>query len=119
MFFPIYDGTFHHLRLFVHTHANSDLGDEAEDPGERFVVEVDLSRLGALQLDGLIRKRRFDLILRSRTPLSEAMHDDITRIFTSAAEAGGLAGHIVFQALPAFPVAPIKELPVAATEVVV
>ncbi len=118
-FFPIYDGAFHQLRLFVHNHANSDLGDEAEDPGERFVVEVDLSRLGALQLDGLIRKRRFDLILRSRTPLSEAMHDDITRIFTSAAEAGGLAGHIVFQALPAFPVAPIKELPVAATEVVV
>ena len=118
-FIPIYDGTFNQLRLFVHNHTNSGAGDEAEDPGERFVVEVDLSRLGAIQLDGLIRKRRFDLILRSRTPLPEAMRNDITRIFTSAAEAGGLGGHITFQALPAFPVAPIKELPVAATEVVV
>lgn len=118
-FIPIFDGELQQMRLFVHHREHPDGEDAAEDPGQRFVVEVDLSRLGPLQLDGLIRKRRFDLILRSQRPLGERMRDDITRIFTGAAEAGGMGGGITFQTLPSFPVAPLKELSVQATEVVV
>ncbi len=119
-FIPIYDGALNQLRLFVHHRESSDDdGAGEQDTGERFVVEVDLSGLGALQLDGLVRKQRFDLILRSREPLSEQIRHDLTGIFTGATAAGGYGGTLTFQAMPAFPVAPIKALPIETTEVVV
>ncbi len=73
---------------------------EAEDraAATRFIVEVELSRIGDLQLDGLVRPRRFDLILRTRTPLPHHMRRDIAAIYESANEVGGTTGQIAFQA---------------------
>src|SRR3546814_5387695 len=40
------------------------------DKATRFVLELELQHHGELQLDGLVRGRFFDLMLRSRRPLS-------------------------------------------------
>ena len=45
---------------------------------------MELSQLGRMQLDGLVRggNKRLDLIVRSATPLPGHMRDDIRRIFS-------------------------------------
>jgi hypothetical protein len=119
-FLPVYDGDLSQVRIFIHRRDPNGAGDDpSEDPGKRFVVEVDLSRLGAVQLDGLVRQRRFDLVVRSHEPWDEAMRRDIAGIFVGATEAAGFGGTITFQALATFPVAPTKEFPAMGTGVVV
>lgn len=112
---PFYDGQeLHQLRLFLRSrHGNGDgPGPEAGQTGEdatRFVLDVDNSRFGELQLDGLVRAQRFDLILRSRRALPEVMRHDIAGIFAQANGITGSAGQIGFQASPdwqALPLAP-------------
>jgi hypothetical protein len=69
-----------------------------EEEGARFLVDVDLSRLGPLQLDGLVKRRakRFDLILRSHKPLPEGLRAEIGGIFAKALDGLGMVGKISF-----------------------
>jgi hypothetical protein len=62
------------------------------------VVELTLSTLGELQLDGLTRPQRLDAVLRSRTPLPEAVAREVTRIFEAQSAADGLYGELRFEA---------------------
>ena len=100
--FPLFDGQqVQQLRLFLRRDRGRDEAENADDGGEaatRFVVEVELVRLGDMQLDGLVRAHRFDLILRTRTALPRAMRDDIAAIFRDANEIAGHRGRIAFQA---------------------
>lgn len=98
------------LRLFVRSrHGRGGQGaEEAEEP-TRFIVEVELSHFGDLQLDGLVRDRRFDLVLRTRKPLSEVMRRDIAVIFGHANELSGTQGQIAFQASPDWSFMPLKQ----------
>ena len=75
-------------------------GGEAGDrhSATRFIVDLELKRIGDLQLDGLVRPRRFDLILRTRAALPHHMRRDIAAIYESANAAGGTSGQIAFQA---------------------
>ena len=72
-------------------------GDGGED-GRRFLLDVDLSRMGPLQFDGLIRDRRFDLVIRSKAAFPDSMRQDIRTLFRDASEAVGLRGGLTFQA---------------------
>jgi hypothetical protein len=73
------------------------------DGSQRFGIELELSRLGAVQLDGLVRPRRFDLVLRSRTPLAPALRSEIAAAFRDSLAASGLAGEIAFATTASFP----------------
>ena len=66
----------------------------------RFVIDVTLSRLGRIQLDGMVRRKdkRLDLMVRTATPLPDAMRDDIRRLFSRASEATGINGLLAFEA---------------------
>jgi len=77
------------------------------EPLGRFVFEVDLSRLGRLQLDGLAGPRRFDLMVRSLAPLPEEIRAEIRAIFATARADARLEGDIAFQAVSAFAIAPL------------
>lgn len=99
---PVFDGSMlQPVRL--HLHPVHDEGDgkaidkDRPPKGSRFVIDVDLSRLGPLQLDGMVRDRRFDLILRSRTPLAPALRDELTGVFAASVGAVGYAGSLLFQ----------------------
>ncbi len=72
-------------------------GDDSGPRATRFVVELALSRLGELQLDGLVTGERFDLILRSRRPLGSRLRSDIAAIFQEANAITGAKGRIGFQ----------------------
>lgn len=75
-------------------------GGRPGEPHQRFLLEIDLSRLGPLQLDGLVRPKRFDLILRSHTPLPEALRHNLVAVFAECLEAVGFAGTLNYQAGP-------------------
>ncbi|MEK9661425.1 MAG: hypothetical protein VW644_06780, partial [Alphaproteobacteria bacterium] len=100
----------HQARLYLRAHderRDQDNGDE-DDAGTRFVVEVELSRLGALQLDGLVRSKRFDLMVRSHRALPEQVRVEIGTLFAAANETMKAAGQIAFQVTEAFPVSPLE-----------
>ncbi len=80
--------------------------EEGEKPGDtggtRFVIDLDLSRLGHFQIDGLVgmKGKRVDLMVRTDEPLEPHMREDIRRIFSDAAELTGIEGSVGFQAAP-------------------
>ena len=98
--FPLFDGgPVQPLRLFVRSRRDRGGGGaEGDEEPTRFILEVEISHFGDLQLDGLVRDRRFDLVLRTRKPLSEVMRRDIAVIFGHANELSGTQGQIAFQA---------------------
>lgn len=96
---PFFDGQqIQQLRLFLRRDSGGGAGGGEGEEATRFVLEVSLTRLGDLQLDGLVRGKRFDLILRTREGLPDAMRGDILQIFQDANEAAGYKGALTFQA---------------------
>ncbi len=83
----------------MHTKAH-DQEEEEQDDSSRFIIDVEMSHLGRIQLDGLIagKAKRFDLIFRSTKPMPAHMRKDINKIFMDSTEATGVDGTIVFQA---------------------
>jgi hypothetical protein len=119
-FIPVLDGgALAQLRLYVRRH-DKEKGAEKETErgkpaaaarGRRFVVELELSRLGALQLDGFLKGKSLSVILRSRQPLAPALRDALAATFAEANEAAGLGGSLSFQdSLAQFPVSPLESL---------
>ena len=70
--------------------------------GVRFIIDLELDRLGRLQFDGLVqgKDKRFYLILRSAGDLPQQISHDIRQIFEDACEVTGIKGEIVFQSGP-------------------
>ncbi|MCF8481365.1 MAG: hypothetical protein K9H25_13100 [Rhodospirillum sp.] len=86
-------------------------GEDGEDggkgrgeQGQRFLVEVDLSRLGPLQFDGLYKKkgRALDMMVRARDPLPPPIRHDIHVLYNAALVTMGLAGRLQFDFTGAF-----------------
>ncbi|MBK8160565.1 MAG: hypothetical protein IPK59_17935 [Rhodospirillaceae bacterium] len=113
LFLPVIDdqGRVTQINLF-YRHPKKDEG--ADRPGggtgTRFVVEADFSRLGPFQLDGLMRQQRFDLMIRSRTRLTDRMRREIEAIYEEARGLTGFSGSIAFQTVDEFPVIPLDDL---------
>lgn len=86
------------LRLLTRRPPRDESG--KDNDGARFVVDVTLSRLGRIQLDGLVRRKdkRLDLMVRTAAPLPQDMRNDIRRLFTRASEATGINGLLQFEA---------------------
>jgi hypothetical protein len=73
---------------------------DAPSDSARFVVDVTLSRLGRIQIDGLVRRKnkRLDLVVRTAEPLPAVMREDIRRLFAAASGATGMGGMVTFDA---------------------
>jgi hypothetical protein len=71
-------------------------GDDGEK-ATRFVLELELKQHGELQLDGLVRRRQFDLVLRSRRPLPAVVRGDLRVLFEETNAIAGYSGQLVFQ----------------------
>ena len=101
---PFFDGEeLCELWMSTRRHRNDeDDGDEAT----RFVIKLELSNLGRLQLDGLVQERRFDLILRSERLLAADLRQDLSAIMGASLGATGLEGELVFESGGRFPASP-------------
>ena len=76
--------------------------DNRVGPGKRFIVDVELSKMGRIQLDGLVNDngKHFDLVIRSQHHMQEAIQNEIRTIFTTAQTITGTTGWLRFQATP-------------------
>lgn len=100
----LHGGVVEPVRLFVRKGGEDGgggrggIGDKPND--HRFVLDFNLTQLGRLQLDGLVRRedKLFDLIIRSGEPMSTDMRRDILAIFHDASELVGTKGTVSFQA---------------------
>jgi hypothetical protein len=97
---PMYDQSgVNPMHIFIHPFPEPEKEDEKAKTakGARFLLDVELSRLGPLQLDGMVKPPRFDLILRSKTPLDAALRDELRTVFADCLGAVGYAGGVMFQ----------------------
>lgn len=106
---PIFDGT-HVMPIWVFFKGRRHQSEIARSQGSRFIIELTLSRLGPLQIDGLFRGRRFDLLVRTHRALPVAICGEIEEIFHRHLERSSLTGGMAFQVLAKFPVAPLDAL---------
>ena len=103
--FPFFDGEeLQQIRMFTRSYGDDEEEDEDEEGRRgrnvRFVVDVNLTKLGDLQLDGLVQERRFDLIVRSKADLTPETRQEIQDIFADGVEATGFEGIRNSAALP-------------------
>lgn len=112
LFLPVYDPRIGLTQINLYYRHNSGEGSDKDkkDQGTRFLVDVNFAALGAFQLDGLIRGKRFDLMIRSRSRLSRNQRQEIAAIFDNALEVGGGTGALEFRTVEVFPVSPLDEL---------
>ncbi len=115
--FPLaVSGEWHPVRLFVKRdrRESNQAGAERREDDTRFVVEVTLSQMGELQMDGMVRRRpdsmEFDLFIRSLKPLSGQIQQDILKIYDQSGQIAGYRGQLVFQAVKTFPVNPLEDI---------
>jgi hypothetical protein len=95
-------GQLEQIRLFTRPQAE-DEDDEENGPRTRFVVDVTLSRLGHIQLDGLVdtAHKRMDMVVRSDAHLPPDMRNDIRHLYEVSGDITGFRGGVGFQAQPA------------------
>ncbi|RKQ73831.1 hypothetical protein BCL74_1623 [Oceanibaculum indicum] len=109
-YIPLFDGRdLQQIRLFMRDPTEEGDGNAEGGSGHRFLIDLDLSKLGALQLDGLARTERLDLIVRTHRALPRDIKAEIVRLFEETAERVGLKGQVSFQATPHFPPLPFVE----------
>jgi hypothetical protein len=68
-----------------------------ENRSTRFIFDLHLDHIGDVQLDGLMKDKRLDLILRTRTMFSRSMQAIMRRRYLEVLESGHLTGDMAFQ----------------------
>jgi hypothetical protein len=87
------------VRLYLHKPSDDedDSGRDRSGDGTRFVVDLDLSALGPIQLDGFSKPPRLDVVVRTPAALPEPLRIDMLRMFIEATQARGVVGGLSFQ----------------------
>lgn len=90
------------LQFFTRQQPDPDARDNNETEGPRkpltrFVLNIHLSRMGDMQLDGLMHAKKLDLILRSAEQLPFDARQEIMQKFASGLAQTGMQGGISFQ----------------------
>ena len=109
---PIISGNaLEQIKLFIRGERDQKSEDDTGSGQKlRFVIEIEFSRLGPFQFDGLSRDRSIDLMVRTRDPLSKIMREDIRRIYANTISALGFSGTIDFQQSAIFAINPTQEV---------
>jgi hypothetical protein len=82
----------------------------AAQAGVRFALEAELSRLGPVQLDGLLRGSRLVLVLRGHRALAPELREETRQVFQHALSGSGLSGDLSFATAATFLISPLDRL---------
>jgi len=99
---PLWNGNqLEQLRMYYRNRSGQD-DEDGEGDGTRFVLDVELSNLGHVQIDGLMKSqtKKLDLIVRTDQPFPDTWRTDLAEIFQTAQEITGIGGSLAFQAAP-------------------
>lgn len=70
---------------------------DQNDGQTRFVFDLSLSRMGDVQIDGLLKEKRLDLVVRTENAFSQPMQDTIRGAYVGALDQTELSGNVMFQ----------------------
>lgn len=82
----------------------------AGQDGVRFALEAELSRLGPVQLDCLVRNKHLILVLRSHRGLSPELREEMRTVFQRALQVAGVSGDLSFATAATFLVHPLDQM---------
>jgi hypothetical protein len=72
-------------------------GGKEQKKHTHFVISMNMSRLGPVQMEGFSRPKRLDLVIRSERPLPKELPRTIREGYTKSMDALGMGGTLVFQ----------------------
>lgn len=87
-------------KIMMYYKDSNQSGDGENDKGEkgtRFVFDIALPRMGNVQLDGYVKEKNLDLIVRTERALSAPMQQEIRRKYSHALDFTGLKGDVGFR----------------------
>ncbi len=89
-------------KVAIHYKHEDEQGDNENNKvrGTRFIFDLTLDNMGPVQLDGLFRGDRLDVILRTNTRFSEAMQMEMKQVYAGAMAQTQIAGELSFQNRP-------------------
>jgi hypothetical protein len=95
----LHDDQLSQMQFYVRHQQDQDHGgkDGEQKPATRFVLNLHLSRMGDMQLDGFIHKKNFDVILRTEENLPFSARQELMKSFTKGLEQVRMQGGISFQ----------------------
>ncbi len=99
----LWDGDIHNLRFhYKHLPDNSQSDQENERKKRRlrFLFDLQLSRMGGVQVDGFMQDARLDIVLRTKTQLSPPMRERMRQVYAGAMDRSRLTGELSFQYKP-------------------
>jgi hypothetical protein len=97
---PLFDqARMQHMRLYIYDPPDQ-RKKKKDDPSwaRRFLIDMDLSRIGAVQLDGLVHKRRLELVVRTQRALDPDLRKDLMDRFMRTLEEVRYGGDLRFAA---------------------
>lgn len=92
-----WEGEIHKITLFMRQENQQKSKENNEEGSTRFILDLDLSRMGDVQLDGLLRGNRLDLIVRTQSGFSEPMQQMMRGAYSNAIKQAGMNGDVSFQ----------------------
>ena len=86
-------------KVMFHVRKEPSENEQKQEEGDtRFVMDLSLTRMGEVQLDGLVRGKQLDLIVRTQLPVSYSMQDAMRVAYAKALDGTDIYGEIGFQA---------------------
>jgi hypothetical protein len=115
MLVPIFDGDIvQHTKIFTRKSCKDGIGQI------RLIIELTLEAGGEMQLDGLVslilgvnnksKVQKFDLIIRTLSPLDKHLKSGIQEIFINNQKIIGISGGLRFEQVDSFKVRPLDEI---------
>ena len=92
----------HHRKQFSKSNKNDD--------SVQFLVELNLTNIGAMQIDGRLKDKELILVIRTRQDLKPRLQQGIERVFFKTLSASELVGKLTFKTHSKMPPLPIDKL---------
>ena len=88
----------HKIVLYYKKH-DDETAEQGQDKGQqtRFVMDMDLTRIGAVQIDGLVQGNRLDVMVRSINPFSQPMQQSMRALYQKSLGETNYYGDLNFQ----------------------
>ena len=92
------------LKLYLRDREQQGQEDEKDKarPGQRFIIEVNFTRLGPFQFDNLVDKKHIDLMIRTHSALPADMRREIQALFANTITALGFTGQVGYHVVKSF-----------------
>ncbi|MBY0428053.1 MAG: hypothetical protein K2Q32_02420, partial [Alphaproteobacteria bacterium] len=86
------------FRFYVHDDPRQQKPNQnPREVARRFLIDVSLTRLGPIQIDGLVNQKKLDVIVRTQNTLPEELRNDLRFRFAHSLEEVRYTGALIFQ----------------------